>query len=162
MTWRLADQHILPGLTDDMCFWEPAPGAWSVRRIDGSWVPDWSDAEPDPAPTTSIAWTAWHLAWWWSETIARARGQPSPGREGVRYPGTANGARAQLSGLATEWKGLIADLGQAALIRPSTFPWPEPRPFAMTIAWANAELMKNIAEIGAVKRLYAGKGHVPT
>ncbi|HRD29153.1 MAG TPA: DinB family protein [Caulobacter sp.] len=154
MTWALAERYHLPALTDAMCLWEPAPGAWTVRPLNGVWTPDWSDVEPAPAPITSIAWTAWHLAWWWSETLARAKGAPPPGRDGVRYPGSADGVRAQLAALAGEWRPLIAGLDAGALARPSTFPWPEPRPFAMTVAWVNAELMKNVAEIGAGVRLF--------
>ena len=48
MTWRLAAEHVLPGLTDEMCLWTPAPGAWTVRRVDGALIPDWADEEPDP------------------------------------------------------------------------------------------------------------------
>lgn len=147
LAWSLAE-HWLPALTDEMCLWDPAPGAWTVRREGGEWVADWAEAEPDPAPTASIAWTAWHIAWWWSEALARAAGRPPPGRPGVRYPGSADGVRAQLHGLAREWRALLADLTTEDLARPSTFPWPDERPFAVTLAWVNAELMKNVAEIG--------------
>ena len=154
MTWALAERHLLPALTDDMCLWEPAPGAWTVRRVDGVWVPDWSEVEPDPAPATSIAWVSWQIAWWWSETLARAEGGAPPGREGVAWPGSAEGVRAQLRGLAGRWRTVLAGLDAETLARPSVFPWPEARPFAMTVAWVNAELMKNLAEIGAAQRTY--------
>jgi hypothetical protein len=157
MTWKLAGAWHLPGLTDDMCLWEPAPHAWTVRLKDGAWTPDWADAEPDPVPTTSIAWIGWHLAWWWSEALARAEGSPSPGRDGVRWPGSAEAMRDQLAGLAARWRALLDGLEAEALTRPSTFPWSEPRPLAMTVAWVNAELMKNVAEIGAVRRLYLAR-----
>jgi hypothetical protein len=153
MTWKLAEAWHLPGLTDEICLWEPAPGAWSVRLVDGVWTPDWAEAEPDPVPTTSIAWIGWHLLWWWSEALARAEGSPSPGRDGVRWPGSAQGLREQLSALAERWRAVLAGLDDEGLARPSSFPWSEPRPFAMTVAWVNAELMKNVAEIGAVRHL---------
>jgi hypothetical protein len=137
-----------------MCLWAPGPGAWTVRRVGGAWVPDWAEVEPDPAPPTTIAWTAWHMAWWWSEALARATGAPPPGRLGVAYPGSAEGVRAQLGALARDWRSVLAGLDAEALGRPSTFPWPEERPFATTVAWVNAELMKNVAEIGVVRHLY--------
>jgi hypothetical protein len=154
MTWRLAETHLLAGLTDDMCLWEPSPGAWSVRLRDGVWRPDWADVEPDPAPAASIAWMAWHVSWWWSEALARAEGAVPPGREGVHYPGSAAGVLDQLSKLAGRWRAVLAGLDEEGPGRPATFPWSEPRPFAMTAAWVNAELMKNLAEIGMVRRLH--------
>lgn len=156
MVWALAQVH-LPALTDEMCLWEPGPGAWSVRLVDGAWVADWADEEPAVAPPVSIAWVAWQIAWWWSETLARAAGEPSPGRLGVQYPGSADGVRAQLEALARRWQSLLAGLKGEDLARPSTFPWPDERPFAMTIAWANAELMKNIAEIGVIRHIYQSR-----
>ncbi|HEY8573138.1 DinB family protein [Phenylobacterium sp.] len=157
MTWRLAEQHVLPPLTDEMCLWAPAPRAWTVRRVGAEWVADWADAEPDPPPATSIAWIAWQAAWWWSEALARAEGAPPPRREGVRYPGTAEGVRAQLGGLAVRWRTVLASLDAEALARPSTFPWTEPQPFATTVAWVNSELMKNLAEIGLLGRLHLSR-----
>jgi hypothetical protein len=35
------------------------------------------------------------------------------------------------------------------------YPWSDPRPARYTLAWVNAELMKNVAEIGAVRHLWA-------
>jgi hypothetical protein len=154
MTWSLGDKHLLPALTDAMCLWAPAPGAWTVRRVDGAWVADWAGEEPDPAPATTIAWTSWQIAWWWSETLARAAGDPPPGRLGVSWPGSADGVRAQLGDLAGRWGALLAGLEPDDLARPASFPWTDLRPFAVTLAWVNAELMKNLAEIGALQRLY--------
>ncbi|MFC7405372.1 DinB family protein [Georgenia alba] len=156
MVWSLAQYH-LPALTDEMCTWEPAPGAWTVRPTDDGWVADWADEEPDPVPAVTIGWVCWHIAWWWSETVARARGEEPPGRTGVRYPGSADGVRAQLTALAEQWREILADLDDAALSRPSTFPWPDERPFATTIAWAHAELMKNVAEIGLLRTVHRAR-----
>jgi hypothetical protein len=157
MTWALAERHLLPQLTDEMCLWAPAPGAWTVRRVGGEWIADWADAEPDPAPATSIAWLTWQIAWWWSEALARAEGSPPPGRADVGWPGSADGVRAQLAGLADRWRAVLANLDAEALARPVSFPWPDERPFARQAAWAHAELMKNLAEIGLLVRLFQAR-----
>ncbi|SDX68728.1 hypothetical protein SAMN05661080_00847 [Modestobacter sp. DSM 44400] len=44
------------------------------------------------------------------------------------------------------------------LDRPFAFPWPEPRPFVFAAAWANSELMKNVAEIGVIRHQYLASG----
>ena len=41
--------------------WEPTADAWTVRPVDGRWVADWADPDPEPAPVTTIAWRTWHI-----------------------------------------------------------------------------------------------------
>lgn len=67
------------GLTDDEFFWEPVPGCWSVRPVEGAartaeaartrcgwfleegFTGDGFDV-PSPAPLTTIAWKLVHMA----------------------------------------------------------------------------------------------------
>ena len=59
-------------LGDEELFFEPVPGAWSIRRRDecqtpdpfgaGEWVADFAIPEPTPVPMTTIAWLYWHVA----------------------------------------------------------------------------------------------------
>lgn len=39
--------------------------------------------------------------------------------------------------------------------------WADPGPLRLTIAWATSELMKNIAEIGCVRHLFAAMRGMP-
>lgn len=159
MTWRLAAEFHLSHLDDDMCFWTPAPGAFTVRRDDaGSWRADWDDEDP-PSPVT-IGWLTWHVLWWWGELSLRARGEVPPRREHVLWPGTADAVRDRLTELRAQWTEHLGELSDTDLDRPFAFPWPEPRPFVYAAAWVNSELMKNVAEIGAVRHQYlAWKAH---
>lgn len=160
MAWSLARVY-LPKLTDEICLWEPAPGAWNIREVDGKWVPDWSDEEPEGL-TTSCGWLTWHIAWWWTEAIASFDGREPAGRAAVEFPGSADGVREQLGDLASRWQRILDDLSAGDLRRPSRFPWSDDRPFGTTLAWLNAELMKNIAEIGLTIRLYKAQAGTPT
>jgi hypothetical protein len=157
LTWRLAEYH-LPSLTDEACLWESAPESWTVRRgTDGLWRPDWSEAEPDPPPTTTIGWLSWHLIWWWSGLIAAHRGEPRVARQEVVWPGNAVGTVERLRALCTAWRAELAVISEADLERPLAYPWNEPRPLRIAIAWANSELMKNVAEIGYARLLYEAR-----
>jgi hypothetical protein len=55
----------LDGLTEDEYFWQPVPGCWTVREVDGQWrgdiAADGTHFAPDPQPITTIAWRLWHL-----------------------------------------------------------------------------------------------------
>lgn len=154
LTWRLAEHH-LPALTDKACLWAPAANAWSVRQDrEGKWRSDWADAEPDPAPAVTIGWLTWHLIWWWSSALTAVRKESVAPRESVLWPGSAAATRARINELSEQWRAFLNELSEEALENPIAYPWREPRPLRMTIAWANAELMKNVAEIGLVRHLY--------
>jgi hypothetical protein len=155
LTWRLAAEYILPGLSDKACFWEPAAGSWNVRQnMEGRWRPDWSVPEPEPAPTTTIAWLTWHMTWWWSDLLAAVRGETPAGMEAVDWPGSAQAALEGLDRLAAEWTAILDSLSEDDLERPLAHPWSDPRPLRIALAWANVELMKNSAEIGTMRRMY--------
>jgi len=164
LTWRLASMHF-PALTDEACFWQPAPGSWTVRQAsDSSWRPDWSVPEPDPAPPTTIGWLTWHLLWWWGGLLAALRGEAPAAHGEVVWPGSADAVVQRLDGLAAQWADVLSALDEADLERLLAYPWPEARPLRLALAWANSELMKNVAEIGCVRHLYearrgAGQGH---
>jgi len=51
--------------------------------------------------------------------------------------------------LAAEWAQVLRAVRAEDLDRPTTFPWPDPRPLRRLLAWVNMEMMKNAAELGA-------------
>jgi hypothetical protein len=77
-------------LTDEEYLWEPAPGAWSIRRRGeaasprpfgpGQWLLDGATGDPDPTPVTTIAWRLGHLhsdvAGRWEWTFGERRRPP--------------------------------------------------------------------------------------
>src|SRR5689334_11044761 len=58
-------------VTDDEYLWEPVPDCWNVRPREeirssrpmgrGPWLFDSAEADPSPAPFTTIAWRLMHL-----------------------------------------------------------------------------------------------------
>ncbi|MGH6877443.1 MAG: DinB family protein [Rhizomicrobium sp.] len=133
----------------------PAPGSWTVRRsADGKWQPDWEEPQPDPAPPATIGWLTWHLIWWWSGMLGAMQGRAPVARHAVAWPGSAEATVQRLEALSAEWGGLLSGLDDGDLERPIAHPWPEPRHLSLAIAWANSELMKNVAEIGCIRHLY--------
>ncbi|WAE75759.1 DinB family protein [Streptomonospora nanhaiensis] len=156
LTWSLFEYH-LERLEPGDFLWEPGPLCWTVRRgEDGVWTPDWADTEPDPVPVPTVAWVTWHIGWWWSVTLDHLRGRTPRDREDVVWPG-ADEAVTWLRGLRTEWLEALDGLGTEDLDAPAPFPWPPGSGLtvAHTVAWVNAELMKNAAEIGQLRMLRA-------
>ena len=155
LTWSLFEYH-LERLEPADFLWEPAAHCWTVRPgADGAWVPDWADSEPDPIPVPTIAWITWHIGWWWTVTIDHAQGRTPRERTEIGWPGDGGKTVAWLRDLRTEWLAVLDRLTEADLDGVAPFPWqddPE-HTVAHMIAWVNAELMKNAAEIGQLRLL---------
>ncbi|SCL48962.1 DinB superfamily protein [Micromonospora citrea] len=157
LTWALFEHH-LERLEPADFLWEPAEHCWTVRRdANGDLVPDWADTEPDPVPVPTIAWLTWHIGWWWTVAVDHLRGRTVRQRTDVAWPGAGGPTVAWLRGLRTEWLDVLDGLTDADLDRTAPFPWQDDSGHTVThmVAWANAELMKNVAEIGQLRLLRA-------
>ena len=159
LAWSLLEHH-LNRLEPGDFLWQPAPGCFTVRpTADGVWVADWADPEPDPPPNPTIAWLIWHIGWWWTVTIEHVQGRTPPDRSDVIWPGDGASAVAWLRSLRPQWLAALDLLFEADLEAIAPFPWqnnPE-RTVAHMVAWVNAELMKNAAEIGQLRLLRAAR-----
>lgn len=146
---RLAD------LTSEACLWIPAEPCWTVRPdSEGRWVPDWADPEPDPPMTASIGWLTWHIGWWLATSLDHLEGAGTLRREDLFWPGDVDATRRWLDVLLGRWSARLDAWTDLNLEVPGPgWPWPEPRPLGYLVAWVNAELMKNAAEVGQLRDL---------
>lgn len=157
LTWSLFAYHLERLAPGDL-LWEPGPRCWTVRLgPEGGWVPDFAETEPDPVPAPTMGWLSWHLGWWWSVTLDHARGRPPRDRTEIGLPGDEAATVAWLRGLREEWLGVLDGLTDAELDATAPFPWDRDpaHTVAHMVAWVNAELMKNAAEIGQLRLLRA-------
>ncbi|WP_326550532.1 DinB family protein [Micromonospora sp. NBC_01813] len=157
LTWSLFEYHLERLAPGDFLA-EPAPVCWTLRQADdGSWVPDWADAEPDPVPVPTIAWLSWHIGWWWTVAIDHVEGRTPPDRTDIRWPGGGEPTVNWLRELRTRWTALLGRLTDADLDRPVAYPWPAEAGLSLAhlAGWVNAELMKNAAEIGQLRMIRA-------
>jgi hypothetical protein len=156
IAWRLASHH-LADLGDEECHWRPARTGLHVRLTgDGQWLGEWPVHEGYDLGPPSIAWLLWHIGCWWSMTINHAFEDATLTMEAVRCPGTAEGARAWIQSLDARWRHLLDGLDDTALRATERSRWPiRDRPFGEVVAWLNLELMKNAAELGYARFLYA-------
>ncbi|QEU95434.1 DinB family protein [Streptomyces kanamyceticus] len=153
LTWSLFEYH-LERLEPADFLWEPDAECWTLREDDdGGWVPDWQDTEPDPVPLPTIGWVSWHLGWWLSVATDHVHGREPRARADIAWPGPGDATVAWLRGLRGDWLSGLAGLTDADLDGAAVFPWendPE-RTVAHMVTWVNAELMKNVAEIGQLR-----------
>lgn len=157
LTWSLLELHLEELASEDF-LWEPATHCWTVRPSgEGGWVTDWEVPEPEPVPVPTIGWITWHVGWWWTVTIDHLQGKTPPDRVEVVWPGDGEAAVQWLRGLRREWLAVLDRLSDTDLDTVAPFPWVDDREktVAHMMAWVNAELMKNTAEIGYLRLLRA-------
>ena len=155
-SWRLLDLH-LTGLDDPEALWRPAAlGPHVHMQSDGRWTADWPEDESYAAGPPSIAWVTWHIGFWWSMVQNQSFGDATLRREDVTWPGSTDAVRAWLADLHDAWVRLVAELSDDDFQSTDRTRWPmHDRPFGDVVAWVNVELMKNAAEIGSARFLYA-------
>ncbi|MFP2905909.1 DinB family protein [Pyxidicoccus sp. 3LFB2] len=155
IAWMLTSYH-LDGLSTEECLWRPAPQGLHVHPApDGTWRADWPEREGYDIGPASIAWLTWHVGFWWSMALDYSFGDGTLAREGVAWPGDADGVRRWFGELRERWLRALEQLTDDDLRSPARTRWPfQDRPFGDIVAWANLELMKNAAEIGYARFLY--------
>jgi DinB superfamily len=156
LAWTFASFH-LAGLSTEECLWRPARVGLHVRAdASGLWRADWPEHEGYDLGPPSIAWLTWHIGFWWSLVFDHSFGDGTLTREAVLWPGDADGVRAWLDRLYRQWRGHLLTKTYDDLRSASRTRWPfQDRPFGDVVAWANVELMKNAAEVGYGRFLYA-------
>jgi DinB superfamily len=162
------DVHLWPrlqGLTDEEYFWEPVGACWSLRAVDGRWVLDGAQPEPEPPPVTTISWRMTHIAVGCFAVRSRAffpesgdldAGMWDPVHIPRDLPGTAVEALAFLDREYRRWHGNIAALDEEGLRRPlgrKGGPYAKD-PMAALIVHINREVMHHGGEVCLLRDLY--------
>jgi hypothetical protein len=156
-------------LTDEEYLWEPAPGAWSIRRRGeaasprpfgpGQWQLDGATGSPDPTPVTTIAWRLGHLhsdfAGRWEWTFGERRRPPD---QLVDFSPSAAMALERFWAMMDRWRASLAAMTDEQLdtVGFGQCPWTDDAevPFITVIWEANIELIHHMAEIALLRDLY--------
>lgn len=156
LAWQLTEYH-LTSLTTEECLWRPGlRGLHVVRDASGRWRGEWPDSEGYELGPSSIAWTTWHIGFWWSMALNHCFGDATLAPDQVYWPGDADGVREWLAKLRTRWLAEVSGLTDNEMQETSRSRWPiQDRPFSDVVAWVNIELMKNASELGYARFLYA-------
>ena len=170
---REFSQARLEGLSDEEYLWEPASGAWSIRRRDqaltprafgrGEWVLDRDSPEPDPAPVTTIAWRLGHLhscfAGRWEWTFGQRQ---EPVETLVDFTPSASLALERFWVLMDHWCDSVAAMTSEQLDTPGFGQYPyglDPQlPFIAIVWWTNREFIHHMAEIALLRDLWDARG----
>ncbi len=155
MCWQLYLYHM-DKLEEAEALWAFSPTGLQVRKQEHGWSIDWPETESYEIGPSSIAWTMWHIIYWWSTAFDYNFEDGVLKKEDIPWPGSVEKAKATISLLHDKWVAKLNDLPDADYQSEQYAKWPfVDRSFADIALWLNAELMKNASEIGYGRFLYA-------
>lgn len=157
IAWALVSYH-LESLSTEECLWRPATRCLHVTKDGDRWRAEWPENEDYGIGPPSIAWTTWHICFWWTKALDHIQGKTTLAKDDIAWPGSADDVRSAITALRNRWLEVVSDLTESDFQTSNPVSWPIPDSSPATIAaWLNVELMKNAAEIGLVRFLYAAQ-----
>ncbi len=153
--WQLFLYHV-NDLHDEEALWCISPDGLQIRTADGDWSADWPETEGYHIGPSSIAWTLWHILYWWRTVMDHSFGNGTLQKEDVVWPGSTEKAVAEITSLHDVWVQHISHMSKEKLQSTELCKWPfEGQSFYDLALWLNVEFMKNVTEIGSGRFLYA-------
>lgn len=148
--WNVQARPRLDGLTDAELFWEPVPGAWSVR---GNSI-DWEYPPPEPTPVTTIAWRLAHITVGvFAMRSASHFGGPPADYGTWRFARSADEALKQLDDAYETWMAGARKADLSLAVGPAEGPFAE-EPMATLVLHINREVIHHLAEVALLRDLY--------
>lgn len=155
MYWQLYLYHT-ESLEEEEALWSFSPSGLQLRKKNDVWHIDWPEDESYEIGPSSIAWIMWHIIYWWSTALDYNFGDGTLKKEEVLWPGSIEKAKTTIKLLHDKWVSKLNGLSEADFKSKQYTKWPlENRKFIDITLWLNGELMKNVAEIGYGRFLYA-------
>ncbi len=155
MVWQLFQYHC-EDLKEPETDWCRTQDGLQVRKKEAVWIPDWPETEEYTIGPASIGWTLWHILYWWKNALSTAMGGRVLDRNEILWPGNSAAAIREIRDCHDKWVDFLLSLEEAEFQSDRLCRWPfEGRSFAEVALWLNMEFMKNTAEIGTARFLYA-------
>ncbi len=158
ISWQLLTCH-LDGLTVEECLWEPTEKGIFLKKSDkNKWKGDFPATEGYEMGPPNIGWLTWHIDYWWSMTINHSFGDCKLDKDAIEWQPSVNHILDTFNKHKDKWLEQLSGLSDQDINSKTFSKWPvQDCPFSDIISWLNVELMKNAAEIGYVRFLYASQ-----
>ncbi|WP_028778062.1 DinB family protein [Shimazuella kribbensis] len=157
ISWQMLEIH-LTDLEDKEYLWRPSSKGLHVFNESEVWCADWPESEAYDIGPASIAWLTWHITFWWSMVLDHSFGNKTLARKDVSCTGNIKETKERIIHLRNEWEIALSELSENEFLSSERTRWPFiDKPFHELVAWLNLELMKNAAEIGYCRFLYASQ-----
>ena len=160
ISWQLLDYH-LTDLENEEALWKPTDNSLHVNNLEGVWKADWPENESYEMGPASIAWTTWHIIFWWSMVINHSFGEGTLTKEDIYWLGDMDAVKDTFKNFHDQWRSILETTSNEELISSNYTRWPfEDKPFYELAGWLNLELMKKAADIGNGRFLYATRNQL--
>lgn len=155
IAWQLFKYHC-NGLTEAEAMWCKTEHGLQIRNIQNKWIIDWPDTETYEIGLSSIAWIMWHIIYWWKTTLVASKEKRIIEKGDIKWPGSVELAVWEIEICHNEWISFISSLDEKQLQSSEFCKWAfEGQTMYSLALWLNVEFMKNVAEIGAGRFLFA-------
>ena len=155
MCWQLY-LYYMNQLDETEALWSFSATGLQVHKQGDGWHIDWPETESYEIGPSSIAWIMWHIIYWWSTAINANFEDGTLKKEDIPWPGSVAKAKEIIKQLYDQWVAILSNLPDAEYHAKQYAKWPlTDKSFFETALWLNGELMKNTAEIGYGRFLYA-------
>ncbi|AYW50393.1 DinB family protein [Tetragenococcus halophilus] len=153
---KLLEYH-LDSLSQDEYLWRSPNCGLYIQEIDGIWHANFPEHENYDLGTPSVAWTLWHITFWWEMVFNHSFGDGTLTKEDINVYENVESVKASINSLIERWLEKLGNVTEEELYSKcySKFPFDNTVEFYKLASWLNLELMKNAAEIGYVRFEYA-------
>ncbi|WP_103091861.1 DinB family protein [Tetragenococcus halophilus] len=153
---KLLEYH-LDSLSQDEYLWRSPNCGLYIQKINGNWYANFPEHENYELGTPSVAWTLWHITFWWEMVFNHSFGNGTLTKEDIDVYENVESVKASINSLIERWQEKLDSVTEEELYSKgySKFPFDNTVEFHKLAAWLNLELMKNASEIGYVRFEYA-------
>lgn len=145
---QMLDYH-LSSLLNQEYLWRASPKGLHINEKEGTWYADWPESEDYDMGTASIAWTMWHIIYWWEMVFDYSFGNGTIQRQDIICYGDVEVAKKKIKSLTDRWEKILIELSEEDFLSTEYTKWPfTDMAFHKLASWLNLELIKNAAEIG--------------
>ncbi|GMA08325.1 hypothetical protein GCM10025886_14760 [Tetragenococcus halophilus subsp. flandriensis] len=149
---KLLEYH-LDSLSQDEYLWRSPNCGLYIQEIDGRWYANFPEHENYDLGTPSVAWTLWHITFWWEMVFNHSFGDGKLTKEDINVYEDVESVKENINSLIERWQEKLDSVTEEELY--SKFPFSNEVEFHKLASWLNLELMKNASEIGYVRFEYA-------
>lgn len=157
---KLLDYHLSSLSQEEYLWCSPNCGLY-IQEIDGKWYANFPEEETYDMGTPSIAWTLWHITFWWEMVFNHSFGDGTLTKEQINVHKDVEAVKLNIYSLIERWEKTLCNITEEELYskRYSKFPFNNEVEFHKLASWLNLELMKNASEIGYVRFEYASSSN---
>lgn len=153
---QLLDYHLQSLSQEEYMYKSPKNGLF-IEEYNGKLYADFPQTESYDLGTPSIAWTLWHITYWWKMVFDYSFGKGVLKKEDVEVFSTVENVKECIHSLCKDWEIKLNELKKDEYLSKelTKFPFNNEVEFHKLASWLNLELMKNASEIGYGRFDYA-------